>query len=58
MKANTVSTKSYYACSTPGASRYPNAADRKDLAHRIVDGILAAAITLAAVLCLVVLVTL
>ena len=57
MKSNTVNNR-YYACKVPGAHRYPNAAQRKDIAHRIVDGALAALITLGAVLAIMVVVTL
>lgn len=57
MKSNTANNR-YYACKVPGAHRYPNAAQRKDIAHRIVDGALAALITLGAVLAIMVVVTL
>lgn len=57
MKAHTVSNR-YYASRVPGAHRYPNARVRKDIAHRIVDGLLSAAITLGAILIITVMVTL
>ena len=56
MRSNTVKT-SYYACTKPGAHRYPNAADRRITAEKLVEGAMAAAITLAVVLILVVLFT-
>ena len=56
MKINTVKT-SYYACSEPGSHRYPNAAQRRITAEKLVEGAMAAAITLAAILILVVLIT-
>ena len=57
MKAHTVFNR-YYASRVPGAHRYPNAKVRKDIAHRIVDGLLSAAITLGAILIITVMVTL
>lgn len=56
MRSNTVKT-SYYACTKPGAHRYPNAADRRITAEKLVEGAMAAAITLAVVMILVVLFT-
>lgn len=58
MKLNTVSSRNYYACTEPGASRFPNSADRHITAEQIVEGALAAVITLAVVLVTVVLLTL
>lgn len=57
MKAHTVDPIAYYTCNKPGAHKLPNAATRRYFLERIVDGLLAAAITLAAVVVLVVLVT-
>ena len=47
MKAQPVTMKSYYACKIPGGHTYPNAAKRKITAEKIVDSLLAAAITIA-----------
>lgn len=58
MKVNTVPTARYYACKHPGAARYPNAASRRYYLEKLVDGALALAITLAAVIIAVVLITL
>lgn len=56
MKSNTVKT-SYYACTKPGAHRYPNSAQRRITAEQLVEGAIVAAITLSAILVLVVLFT-
>ena len=56
MKTSTVKT-TYYACTKPGAHRYPNSANRRISAEQLVEGAMAAAITLAAILILVVLIT-
>lgn len=56
MKA-TVKATDYYACTRPGAHRFPNAAERRICLEKIVEGALAAGITLAVVLIAVVLLT-
>ena len=57
MKTNTVSANRYYACKHPGAARYPNAATKRYYLEKLVDGALAAAITLASVIIAMVLIT-
>ncbi len=57
MKVQTVNPTAYYACSEPGAHKLPNAATGRYFLEKIVDGLLAAAITLGTVLVLIVLVT-
>ena len=52
MKTRTVTAAAYYAAKDPRASRYPNAADRHYFLERIIDGFLAAAITVAIVVVL------
>ena len=52
MKAQTVTAATYYAAKDPRAHRYPNAVKRRFYAEKIVDGLLAAAITVAAVVIL------
>lgn len=52
MKANTVSRYNYYACRRPTYSRVPNAAGRRYFWERLLDTVLAAAITLAGVVIL------
>ena len=52
MKTTTVSPTAYYAAKDPRANRYPNAARRTYFLERIMDGMLAAAITVAAVVIL------
>ena len=47
MKVQTVTAATYYAAKDPRAHRYPNAANRRFYAEKIVDGLLAAAITVA-----------
>lgn len=57
MKAHTVDPVAYYTCREPGAHKLPNAATRRYFLEKVVDGLLAAAISLATVVVLVVLVT-
>lgn len=57
MRANTVSASRYYACKHPGGTRYPNAASKRYYLEKLVDGALAAAITLAVVIIIMVMVT-
>lgn len=57
MKANTISATAYYTCNEPGAHKFPNAAQRRYYAEKVVDGLLAAAITLAILVIGVVLIT-
>lgn len=57
MKAQTINATAYYTCNEPGAHKLPNAAQRRYYTEKVVDGILAAAITLAVLLIGVVLVT-
>lgn len=57
MKAHTVTAAEYYAAKAPGANRYPNSANRRYYLEKIVDSVLAAAITLAVVVVIMVLVT-
>lgn len=57
MKAQTINATTYYTCNEPGAHKLPNAAQRRYYTEKVVDGILAAAITLAVLLIGVVLVT-
>lgn len=52
MKYPTVSARRYYACRIPGARRYPNAANRPNLLEKLVDILLAAAITVAVIVVL------
>lgn len=52
MKVQTVTAATYYAAKDPRAHRYPNAANRRFYAEKVVDGLLAAAITVAAVVIL------
>jgi hypothetical protein len=52
MKARTITAATYYAAKDPRAHRYPNAAKRRFYAEKIVDGILAAAITVATIVIL------
>ena len=57
MKTSTVSANKYYVCKHQNACRYPNAASRRYTIEKIVNGVLAAMITLSAVTIAVVLVT-
>ena len=57
MKTTVAKANAYYACKTPGACRYPNAAERRNYLEKIVDGALAAAITLATIVIVMVLLT-
>lgn len=57
MKTHTVSNRTYYACTMPGANRFPNSAQRRLTAEKLVEGALAAVITLSVVLVAVVLLT-
>lgn len=57
MKAQTINATAYYTCNEPGAHKLPNAAQRRYYTEKVIDGILAAAITLAVLLIGVVLVT-
>ena len=57
MKAQTVDAIRYYSCRLPGAHKLPNAATKRYYLEKLVDSLLAAAITLAAVVVMVVLVT-
>lgn len=57
MRTHAVNTNTYYACKAPGACRFPNAADRRYFLEKLVDGALAAAITLASIVIVMVLVT-
>lgn len=57
MKAHTVSNNQYYACKVPGSQRFPNAAGKRYYLDKIADGALAAAIALAAVVIVIVLLT-
>jgi len=57
MKAQTAAPTAYYACKVPGGHKLPNAATRRYYIEKLVDGLLAAAITLAAIVVLVVLIT-
>lgn len=57
MKMQTVDPTAYYACNESGAHKLPNAATRRYFLEKVIDGLLAAAITLAAVVVLVVLAT-
>ena len=52
MKVQTVTATTYYAAKDPRAHRYPNAVKRHFYAEKIIDGILAAAITIAAIVIL------
>lgn len=57
MKAHTVNATAYYTCNEPGAHKLPNAAQRRYYTEKVVDGLLAAAITLAVLVIGVVLIT-
>lgn len=52
MKTRPVTAAVYYAAKDPNANRYPNAASRRYFAERILDGVLAAAITVSVVVVL------
>ncbi len=58
MKAHTVNNNRYYISHRPGAHRFPNAAEQKLCAEKIVEAALAAMITLSIVVITVVLLTL
>ena len=58
MKATTVNANRYYISNRPGAHRFPNAAQQRLCAERIVEAALAALITLSIVAITVVLLTL
>ena len=58
MKANTVSANRYYISNRPGAHRFPNAAQQRLCAEKIVEAALGAMITLSVVVITVVLLTL
>lgn len=49
MKTNTVNRYSYYACHRGTPARYPNCADMGDIRNKLLDALLAAAITVAVV---------
>lgn len=49
MKSNTMNRYSYYACHRGTPARYPNCAKTGDIRNKIVDSLLAAAITVAVV---------
>lgn len=49
MKTNTMNRYSYYACHRGTPDRYPNCASMRDIRNKIVDTLLAAAITVAVV---------
>ena len=57
MKVCTVNAVQYHICSLPGGKKLPNAASRRYQLEKIVDGLLAAAISLSVVLITIVLVT-
>lgn len=57
MKAQTVNATAYYACKAPGGHKLPNAAERRFYVEKLVDILLAAAITIAIVVVGIVLVT-
>lgn len=57
MKAHSISAKTYYACKLPGGKSLPNASDKHLTAEKLVDSLLAAAITLAVVVIGLVLIT-
>ncbi len=57
MKVQTVNTAAYYACNKPGAHKLPNVAEKRYYAEKLVDSLLAAAITLAVVVIGLVLIT-
>lgn len=57
MKVQTVNATAYYTCNEPGAHKLPNAAERRYFAEKLVDSLLAAAITLAVVVIGLVLLT-
>lgn len=57
MKAQTVNAAAYYTCKVPGGHKLPNAAERRYYAEKLVDTLLAAAITVAVVLVGIVLIT-
>lgn len=57
MKAHAPTFTAYYTCKHPGGHKLPNAATRQYYMEKLVDGLLAAAITLAAVVITVVLIT-
>jgi len=52
MKATTAPRYNYYACRRTAPSRYPNAASRRYFWDKLLDTVLAAAITLAVVVIL------
>jgi len=58
MKASTANANRYYISNRPGAHRFPNSAENRLCAEKIVEGALAAMITLAVVAITVVLLTL
>lgn len=57
MKTQILHPAVYYTCQIPGGHKLPNAAERRYYLEKIVNGLLAAAITLSVVLITVVLVT-
>lgn len=57
MKVQTVNPAVYYACKIPGGHKLPNAAEKRYYAEKLVDTLLAAAITLAVVVIGIVLIT-
>ena len=58
MKAHSMNTSRYYISDRPGAHRFPNSADQRICAEKIVESALAAMITLAVIAITVVLLTL
>lgn len=57
MKSQAIRSTAYYACKVPGGNKLPNAATGRYYLEKIVDGILATAITLAVVVIAIVLIT-
>lgn len=58
MKARTINSQNYYSSTRPGAHRFPNAAERRLCAEKVVEGALAAMITLSVIAITIVLLTL
>lgn len=58
MKARTINPHSYYSSTCPGAHRFPNAGERRLCIEKVVEGALAAMITLSVIAITVVLLTL
>lgn len=57
MKAQTATVSAYYSSKAPGAHRYPNSASRRYFLEKVVDGVLAAVITLGVVVSIIVVLT-